>query len=483
MTHKERGMTLVQTVAPHLQLLCLLMVGVLECVLFSIGNLHEYFFYDLLHNTILIPCIFFWIVTILQTSGRLPRYGIGFAVAMVVWFFAVELQHRVNSMEPHTIGLFLSVYLLAFPFAAVTKDSERQLGIKWMTFFFTGASAVLLLYAVLLMTGKLLGFLQGCIFWDGARLRLAMHPNITSRVFLVTIAFCMCSAQYVRKKWLKVAILLPVIPLFAAMALTNSRGVLVMTCATIAGTIFFLIYKGGWKRFFAGAVVAAMVFAALFVASREIFAVNSNYLIEKKLSQQTVSEEINAQEAQAILTDENSASAPDSEALSTEEMAVQNLGGESVQRSFLQDLWSLNSRTMIWGSVFQGIRQNPAILLWGTDDTSTLSVADHTHNAWLETLVRLGLPGFIFSMVFTVQAVWSAICLMWYPHVGLEKKIISMLAISLLVSGMLEPFLFFTEDFAHFMDIIFFLCLGYMVQWRKQLHGDVPQKTERSSEA
>ena len=110
--------------------------------------------------------------------------------------------------------------------------------------------------------------------------------------------------------------------------------------------------------------------------------------------------------------------------------------------------------------------------MWGTGNIEEIvgqAGGKHAHNAWLQILLRLGLPGLFISLFFTAQAIWSSACLLLHYQVSLWKKIIAMLMLCLLISAMLEPSLFFTDEMWHAPDFMFFLCLGYTVQWKKQL--------------
>ena len=482
MTYRERGAVFVRRCTPQLQLLCLLMVGGLEFLMVTVGDIHNYIAFVLLHKLILIPCLLFWLVTLVQASGQRNRYNIGLALAMAAWFLITEMQHRMAGMDDHTIGLVLSVYLLALPFCELTKDQSRQWGIRAMLSVFLAASMVLLVYAALLIVDCVPAFLKDDLFWDGARLNAVTNPNISSRVFMIGIVGCLCFWNKTRKTWQKGLHAVMIAVLFSATALTNSRGTILITCLILAGTVFFSVYDGSWKRFFAGAAVGLLVLAVLFVSSQKLYDGNRDRLVEKVITEQHQEQQSDKEESDASQHTAQSASGSSSDEAEelTDREKNQILGTVNGQGSFSNDMGTFNGRTRIWRYTLEGMMKEPSMFLWGTDDSGQFGWADHTHNAWIETLVHMGIPGLLLSLVFTVQAVWSAICLLWYPQVSLEKKIISMLALGCLVSGVLEPFLFFTQDTWHFLDIMFFLCLGYMVQWRKNIHRE-KQETQNVS--
>ena len=64
-----------------------------------------------------------------------------------------------------------------------------------------------------------------------------------------------------------------------AMALTNCRTTLLLTGAMLGGTLFFLICKGGWKRFLLGLMVAGLVLVGSFKVTGKLFQWNNDRLL------------------------------------------------------------------------------------------------------------------------------------------------------------------------------------------------------------
>lgn len=456
------------------QLLCLLMAGVLEFFIMAEGHMYNKSLYNLLHMACRLACCGFCFVSLLQPRSRLFRTNLIPAFLMAGWFLFVEFLHRSNGLEDHAMGMFLSVYLLAFPFASVSQDHHKQTGLRTVSGLYIAASMMLLVFSVLLLTERIPDFLRAFLFWDGTRLHVIHHPNIVARILMIAIALVLGFLVRVDKPWAKGLLVLGAGILFACMALTNSRACILIACALFGGNVFFRIHNGSFLRFLAGAAAAVLVMALLFFASSNLFQWNTARLKEQvsRATAQEQSEEMPVQlQAEAQILPE---AVPLAEAASGEDIShiVSDDFFTSNQHSLLSDLLTLNSRTRIWTAVFQRLQQEPWILLFGTDDTQVIGQnlkVDHTHNAWLETLLRLGIPGFLLSLYFTVQAIWSAICLLWSGAVDLWKKNIAMLSLCLLVTSMMEPLLFFTNEWAHFIDFFFFLSLGYLILWRKQL--------------
>ena len=148
--------------------------------------------------------------------------------------------------------------------------------------------------------------------------------------------------------------------------------------------------------------------------------------------------------------------------------------GDNEQNNLMKDLWSFNGRTQIWEATLKAVRNDRSLKIWGTEYSGTIiSIyhwfdVDHAHNSWLETALCLGLPGLVFTLVFTVLAVFCIWTTFWGKDIPLEQKVIAVLALCLLGAGILEPYLFFSDIFYHYTDFIFFLCLGYLIQWRSK---------------
>ena len=147
------------------------------------------------------------------------------------------------------------------------------------------------------------------------------------------------------------------------------------------------------------------------------------------------------------------------------------LQGDNEQRSLSKDMRTLNGRTLIWKAALKAIRNDKKLALWGTEYSGTvISVYNpfpvvHAHNSWMETLMRMGLPGLMMSLVFTALSVWSAAKLILSPETLIWKRIIAMLAMCVMASGFLEPYLFITNVYYHVTDFVFFFLTGYLDFW------------------
>ena len=273
-----------------------------------------------------------------------------------------------------------------------------------------------------------------------------------------------------------------------AMALTNCRTTLLLTGALLGGTVFFRMIKGGgWKRFVLGLLAAAVLLVGYFKLSGMLFQWNNDRLLVAMSTSQ-------GDGAPAVLVTDKAAyeegvlgvEVPDGETAEEDNLLMNDEGvmiGQNWQGSLAGDMRTLNGRTDIWSSALKAIRDNKALALWGTEYPGTvISVYNpfpvlHAHNSWMEALMRMGLPGLLLSLVFTVISVWSAARLVLRRDTEVWKKTVAMTTMCVLAAGFLEPYLFITNVYYHVTDFAFFFLTGYLDCWREELSG----KTEKNA--
>lgn len=468
------------------QLFCLALAGIMEFFFIVLGVTA----YGFLDHYAVVPCMLFAGTALMQKKSPAARRQLLLGTAVFLWFFLLQTIRTAETNYAFNPGLFASAYLLAFPFATLTKDGQRQKGLTLVGGIYLAASLIYTGFAFLLLIDHVPYFLEDAIFWDGARLRIMWHPNVCASIFMIGIAFSLGFFFRAKQKWLKALLLAAVAVQFIAAALTNSRTSVLMICALIGGVVCFCIYKGRFKQLLAGITAALVVMVSLFLAANAIFKTHNRVLVAKYAAEAAASaaveimpvevpaaetpvEEMAAETAMSTAAAETEA-APAEEA--AEEPAV--LQGVNGQGSFWQDLLTFNNRTVIWGSALRAVRNDPMLLLLGTSHTgNTTSAAgpftvQHTHNSWLEVLLGLGLPGFAAAMIYTVIALRSALFLLFKTNADMGKKTIAILSLGLMAAAMMEPYLFYADRFFPFFDFMFFLCVGYMAQW----YGDAKPK-------
>ena len=430
--------------------------GLLEFLFITMVCIPSYLGYYLAETYLIVPCLLF-LGHVLQTKqSDFARRRLVLAGAAVVWFVISQIIHKLYGMENQPISTVLGVYLLAFPFAALTDDRENT-GLWQTGKFFLAAALVLVAYSGILLLDLVPDGWKEFLYWDGTRLNVFWHPNITACYLMIGMGFGMVFLLRAKKTLTKVLLAAAVAVQFLTMALTNCRTTLLMTGALLGGIAFFLISRGGWKRFVLGLLAAALILVGSFKLSGEIYRWNEDRIISA----------VSAIHA-------GDAGEPDGELYSVTEDGELVITTENPQGSLVSDMASLNGRTYIWKSALQAIRDNKALALWGTEYSGTvISVynsfpVEHSHNSWMEVLLRAGIPGLLIALIFTLLSAVRAAELLLSSRTELWKKIIAMLTMCVMVSGFLEPYLFGGKAYYHVIDFIFLFCTGYLDFWCKE---------------
>ncbi len=453
----------------NMMMLFLAAALIMEFLFITLESQFSYLGYYLTEEYLIVPALLFLGVALGGQLTKFAKQRLFLAGVTIAWFALVQVIHKLSGMDTHPIATVFFVYLMAFPFASVSEDKE-YVGIRWIGGMFLTASLVLVGYTGLLLTEMVPAGLQQYIFWDGARLHVFWHPNISACFFMIGIGFAAAFFVQTRKTLRKVLLAAAIVIQFVAMALTNCRTTLLMTSALFGGILFLLIFKGGWKRFLLGLMAAGLVFVGSFKISSVIYQANNDRLVANILAQQ----EVEMKTAEPVWQPEETVEISSGGSSSAET----TLQGNSPQGTLANDMRTLNGRTVIWKSAFRAIRDNKRLALFGTEYSGTvISVYNpfevvHGHNSWVEALLRMGLPGLLMSLVFTALAVWSAAKLVLNPCVELWKKILAMLTMCVMATGFLEPYLFITNVYYHVTDFAFFFLTGYLDYWANKTENN-----------
>lgn len=458
----------------RMMLLFLVAAGIMEFLFITLENLFYGFGYYLTETYLIIPALLFAGCAL---GGKLSKFAgkrLLLAGIAVAWFVLVQFIHKLSGMDTQPLATFFFIYLMAFPFASVSEDHSNA-GIKWIGGMFLTASLILVGYTGILLLELVPDALSQYLYWDGARMRVFWHPNVSACFFMLGIAFAAAFLVQSRKIVVKVLLAVAIVLQFASMALTNCRTTLLLTSALFGGILFFKIFKGNWKQLILGLLAALIVFVGAFKISGGIYQWHNERLIDKKYEEMLAAAESEEIPAETETVPEETLAAPE-ENVPTEQPAVINkedivLVSANSQKSLAHDLRTFNSRTGIWKSALAAVKDSKILALFGTEYAGLVLSSyyggelHHAHNSWLEVLMRLGIPGLLMSLVFTALAVWSAVKLVFNQSVELWKKIVAMLTVCLLGAGFLEPYLFITNVYYHVTDFAFFFLTGYLDYW------------------
>lgn len=439
--------------AEAVQFLCLLVTAGVELLLFLLRDKLGWLIYNYLDWYPVHVSVVFLAASMCRKQLRQSKWYFLAALMMVLWFYVVRSVHLRLELTAKEPGTFVCAYLLCLPFAAAAGDAQRQRGLKLMAMVFAAAAGAFACFAGLLVLNRLPQWLDGYVFWDGARFAVMGHPNICATILMIGAGLTAGFAFGAKRQWVRALLLLLTALEFAALSLTNSRATIMICCLQFGGIVFCAVRKTGWKRLVPALLAAIAVMALLFLGSRWLYAANEAHLTEQaRHSQQT------GQQLQSVAELDESG-----------QLIVENGQGDMVS-----DMKTLNGRTEIWAAAAQGLRANPRILLIGTENVGqTISpywdVMDvlHAHNSWVEVLYQLGIPGLLAALALTVLAVWDGAVLLWRNR-NLFQSCVVMVVLCLLACAILEPYLFTANTQYHYFDFLFLLCLGYMELWRRE---------------
>ena len=173
----------------NLPLLLMVAVGVLEFLFITLESQFSGIGYYLAETYVIVPCLLFLGLVLQKKQTLFARRRLILAVAAVTWFVIVQCIHKLSGMENHPMATVFMVYLMAFPFAALSEDRDSA-GLLWIGGIFAAASMVLVVYSAMLMLGLVPAKMGRFLRWDGARLNPLWHPNIAASYFMMGIGFC-----------------------------------------------------------------------------------------------------------------------------------------------------------------------------------------------------------------------------------------------------------------------------------------------------
>ena len=497
------------------------------CILIAAGVLFlyvslYYFAYDFYEQFLPIPCVVFLGVLLGRGTQLKNKKVFILPAAMIVWFLITWMKRGVDAERVYSIGLFLTIYLFAFPLAFYLQDGNTKKALKIFAVAYLGAAAMLVAASVLLLLNWIPERISWAIFWDGARLQAFWHPNMTAAFLLIGTVLCVILLSQSGSRWTKVALSMLLILMLGAIALTNSRTTIILTGGYLGACLFFALIKRGKKWFVPGVLAAALVTVALFAGAGELYQANYDRLAREYVQQQMQQKEQKtpqteqktsqaeqktpqieqktsktekktqqAEQQEQPVEQWQTAEVPVTEMLetahvvekaeekapaSTEKLAIGDvrLPTTSGQRTFEKDVSTLNGRTSIWKAAINAIRDDRSVLLWGVAQPGPYVspynhfAVDHLHNAWVEILLGMGLPGLLLAVLFTVMTAWNCLMVLLKHHKDIWKRNVALLALLLLAASMLEPYLFYTYTDYHAYNFLFFLCAGYLAHWQEE---------------
>lgn len=373
------------------------------------------------------------------------------AAAMLGWYLISRVFNRELYLEDSYTAFcwLLVVYAVGFGFSAM-DDPERCAGLRAagaVLFVAMGVFAWLAVIGVLLRTTLVLPRLGTEFGLANQRLITSTHANPSAAMFLLGLFLGVWLLLSGCGRRLRPLMILLMVGQYAGIALSVSRTVMVQaSCAAALALLFFLLRRLKLPRMPRALCAVAAACAALLV-------VYMSFGVTVQLCNRVA---LSGAEAEA---------------------AVQ-------ERPLGKDLATLTGRTDIYRRCFQLMREHPVTLLGGvrglldvSAETTPLlwkyKIPYHAHNAYLQSIFLMGIPGLLAALYFSLRAAVLA-CRVLFVHAARSTPAQKWLAIAapcLLINAFLEAFLF--ANYLPLYNFGFFLILGYLREIDRALSGGV----------
>lgn len=386
-----------------------------------------------LHKVILgIFFILVWLykeVTPEHDTKGLLAHGV-LTVSCIALCLFMRKEFRFNALYENAI-----IYLLALPIPELLGDTRKQLYLKWFACLYSGVSFINLLGSYALIWGVGLETLPTRFHYHETRLSVGPHPNITAILFSISIGMLVYLCYQAKSKVWKWVLGILACAYFPLLWLTNSRTNALFMTAFVVGVVFYSYLSRNKKIDIkkVGALLLALCgFAMLLLLVHSIlFASHRDALLE------TINTEVD------------------------------------LQMSFWDSLATFNGRTDIWKFAFEIIFDSRENFLYGTGNPIHFT---HSHNAWVECFLRLGVLGFAFSIYYAIRAMKAVFTILISKRrkSTMAQKTMALLLLVLLVVNTMEPYAF--VNIVILANFVFFLLLGYVMAWEKELKRNLKEK-------
>lgn len=421
---------------------------------YLVFSLYQY--YDLqafvpLMTNIALPLLFGFAALTLVVGGALRSTNAKILALYLLWIYITGITRTGYTIFNNLFIDVLTYALLCFPMAGMLPANRRRGAFRVIFYALVVFMLGMSIYAlVIVLQGRMLhspnGFMLGLHPYITNRLALYAHPNYVSTLIAMLMIITLYLALSAKKVYERVFAIVAFVIFGVIMALTDSRtGKLGVSVGVgLLGYVLATHLLRDQKR--AVAVIAGIACTACVAA----LCYGSFSLYGWVMERVSV-----AQGPRMIQT----ALAEDAGGLGT---AIQ-----VSQRGFLADE-GFNGRSDVWKAAIEAIRKDPKILLVGAGNLMdivnqyTPKAYAHLHNSFLQTLLALGLPGFLLLATFLVRMlVQSARLLLDTSGRSTPaQRFLPALLLTCVIIGLAESHFFATEQPVY--DPLFFLVAGYV---------------------
>lgn len=449
------------------------------------------------HNTL--QLFWFFPVSLLLASQlyfglRVTRYfEIKLLLLFLVWGCVTVVLNYGRAQLVDSFEWFASICTAVFLCFALPYAFEKASARRVLTLLMAATllAAVILSVVSLIavfakdIAAKAPSIFEG-IFIGGGRLSIDSHPNRSAPAPALGVILAGILLADVKKTWQRVLVILFGVICFIPLSLTGSR-------TAILGAALALAFEAALtlRHTLKGRIHTALrVCVSLTVAA--IVAVGFFYA--STIAQQTTNTLLARQEAALVVQQdaENTVELPQTIPAQTAESdpaSIDTTASEEVITRDFSDADSFNGRTDIWSGVWNGLLENPKILLFGTGPMMASKVMSPYfplnspvglfHNSLVGALVAYGVPGLLLALVLLILVALAALRLCFGKKTDqpLVVKLLPAVLLFTVAEGMMEDFLF-TSVSLNIVWIWFMIAAGFVLRLDKK--EDATQDTEKA---
>jgi len=398
------------------------------------------------HYTCLL--LFFYLGITIIRDGFRARIDFCIGLLWMSWYVISRILLKELYLENSycDFGSIFVAVCFALPFASY-GENHRKTGLKTVSILFAiviSATAWLSIFGVVLRTQIRLPVLGSYFGKDQmeARLNANLNPNLSAAMFLAAVLLAVWYLLENGRRWMTIPAVGVLSGLYIGIALTVSRTVMIQLSVSIALLTLFAclrFLKNQYRRYVFVSVAASIGAFAITYFGFDAVRNGFNHIV-----------------------------------ISTA------LAENIKKRPLLNDLLTLTERTQIYADTCKGIIREPKILLLGTTlselaDFLRLNINGfyHAHNAYLQVLLIMGIPGVAAAIWFTVRAIYVGwkLLIRYYRYTTLSQKWMAISVWMMLLSAIPEPYLFTAHLPAY--HFVFFLLLGYMLKEERRIRDTI----------
>ncbi len=471
--------------------LCMALFVVVESILFIYRTYNTPFYTDMVILQFAVPltCAF---TAIVLTQPSVRRYAdVLLAEGYVLWYavvllinghyFWLEFPQHINVLYRLVLAVAVC-YPVAYALAAKGQLGVMRTVLAVLTLVLV-AIAVLGIYRAVIrqplvspFNGATLGMRAD---GDGVlRLFPVVHANTGGAIFMMALILCVflsLSSQYI---WGKVFFAVAAVPVYVALALTNSRASMALGAFGL-GLLGFLVVRARMVSakpllsWLVGALCALLLAGVCFAGYQgALWAVN-------QAAPMAAEQPVKTESAQPAQTPQAKQAEQAQQAKQTPQAEpakkTTDPEAEIEQRKLLKGMGTLNGRTKIWAKVLQGIGEQPEVLLWGLTIervegfvSKLMENHPHPHSSYLQTLLFAGLPGLLLllALLFGLVRFGLRLFLDVSKHTGLAQRFLPVVLLCSVLIALVEVMYFSGQAIT---DRLFFLVAGYVAVLARQL--------------